>query len=80
MTFPSGGSTVIGTATFSGLSPNTSYYVSGSWSCRYYNVSKGYHMTASASGGASMSTNPLPQKNVKLYIANMDCYGNYGTP
>lgn len=80
MTFPGGGSTVIGTATFSGLSPNTSYYVSGSWSCRYYNVSKGYYMTASASGGASMSTDPLPQKNVKLYIANMDCYGNYGTP
>lgn len=80
MTFPGGGSTVIGTATFSGLSPNTSYYVSGSWSCSYKNISTGTRKTASASGGASMSTDPLPQKNVKLYIANMDCYGNYGTP
>lgn len=79
MSFPSGGSVVIGTATFSGLSPNTSYSVSGSWSCRYYNISKGYNMTASASGSASMATDPLPQKNVKLRISNMDCYGNYGS-
>lgn len=80
MTFAGGSSVVIGTATFSSLSPNTSYSVTGKWSCSYKNISTGTWKTASASGSASMSTDPLPNKNVKLYIRNMDCYGNYGDP
>lgn len=67
----------VASATFTDLSPSTTYTVSFSYDVRA-TLSNVYQGTWS--GSLSATTQALPTYSVNISIANMDAYGNYGSP
>lgn len=73
VTFPAGGSADVGTASFSNLTPGTTYSVSISSKGGYYNITQQQNMTASASKTISFTT-------LKLYTVSYNANNGNSTP
>lgn len=73
VTFAGGSSCDVGSASFSGLTPGTTYTVSISSSGTYYNVTEGVNKTCSASGSLSFTT-------LKQYTISYNANNGSSTP